>query len=58
MALEISPARIDISIRRLMGLAFGQSMVYILSGLYGQFKDLGAGVCSASHVLFVCIDVR
>ncbi|KAH7103429.1 SecY protein [Auriculariales sp. MPI-PUGE-AT-0066] len=26
-------------------IAFGQSIVYVLSGLYGQPKDIGAGVC-------------
>ena len=26
-------------------LSFGQAMVYVLTGLYGQPADLGAGVC-------------
>lgn len=26
-------------------LSFGQALVYVLTGLYGQPKDLGAGVC-------------
>ncbi|KZW03201.1 putative endoplasmic reticulum insertion protein SEC61 [Exidia glandulosa HHB12029] len=26
-------------------IAFGQAIVYVLTGLYGQPKDLGAGVC-------------
>jgi len=26
-------------------ISFGQAVVYVLSGLYGQPKDLGAGIC-------------
>lgn len=34
----------DASVLALL-ISFGQAVVYVLSGLYGQPKDLGAGIC-------------
>ena len=38
---------INVRVKKVFALliAFGQALVYVLSGLYGQPKDLGAGVC-------------